>query len=175
MTPQAVLPPISTLQSLSAPDRAAVLGLLFEPSPSLSTLIDPLLDSEVQPSYPALISTVQTLLQALVSSKTPSDRELLDSILSSHPRLGEKKRETLSAQSAAEQATLGTETETHKLRELNAAYETRFGVRYVVFVNARPREDVMLDMERRIRKGTGEGERRAAVDVSLICAHQSIG
>ena len=99
-------------------------------------------------------------------------REKLHSILGSHPRLGEPKKETLSEQSRAEQRRLqeegGKET-AEKLARLNREYEDRFpGLRYVVFVNGRGREEIMRDMERRIARGNMRAEEREAVEVSYL-------
>jgi 2-oxo-4-hydroxy-4-carboxy--5-ureidoimidazoline (OHCU) decarboxylase len=57
--------------------------------------------------------------------------------LNAHPRIGERR--ALSARSAVEQ---GSEEDPQVLAELdrlNRAYEERFGFRFVVFVNGRPR------------------------------------
>ena len=88
---------------------------------------------------------------------------MLLEILSAHPRLGAKKVE--SAQSQAEQRSLGGKEERETLERLNEEYEEQFpGLRYVVFVNGRSRDEIMEDMRRRIDSGTQEGEVRAASD-----------
>lgn len=59
---------------------------------------------------------------------------------------------------------------------LNEAYEARFpGLRYVVFVNGRSREEVMGDMRRRIEGGTVEGECEAAVQAMCDIALDRVG
>lgn len=73
-------------------------------------------------------------LTTLAASSRPEDATPLFEILSSHPRLGEKKVD--SAQSRAEQKNLRAEGESEEvvegLRRLNAEYEEEFqGLRYV--------------------------------------------
>lgn len=69
--------------------------------------------------------------------------------LNAHPRIGERK---LSGRSAAEQG--GAEDEDPAvladLERLNAAYEEKFGFRFVVFVNRRPRADIVPVLEERL-------------------------
>ncbi|KAK1058771.1 hypothetical protein LTR12_002571 [Friedmanniomyces endolithicus] len=155
------LPPITSLPTSSAPQKAQILDLLFEPSTQLHTLSLPLLHNTPFPSYDALISAIGAQLSALAESSSKSDTQWLESILASHPRLGAKGVE--STQSRGEQLGLHVE-EGEELRELNEAYESRFpGLRYVVFVDGRGRGAVMEDMRRRIEGGDVGGERRAAI------------
>ena len=69
--------------------------------------------------------------------------------LAHHPRIGERR---LAGRSAAEQ---GDPTEEDQdvlaeLAELNAAYEERFGFRFVVFVNRRPRAEIVPVLRERL-------------------------
>ncbi len=95
----------------------------------------------------------------------------MHNILGSHPRLGEPKKESLSAQSREEQRKLqeggGDNAEREELARLNREYEERFpGLRYVVFVNGRGRPEIMEDMRRRIVRGDKGEEEREAIRVS---------
>ncbi|CAI6340976.1 unnamed protein product [Periconia digitata] len=158
------LAPITTLSHASDTHLKTTLDLLFEPSPPLHALALPVLKSTVFPSYTILASAIQSQLIALASSSAPEDAQKLSDILSSHPRLGEKKVE--SAQSRAEQAQLqqGAEEEKQRLAELNREYEERFpGLRYVVFVNGRPRPIIMENMRARIDRGDIQAERLEAI------------
>lgn len=165
----ATLPPIDRLPSLPAPDRAAVLDLLFEPCTALHDLANPHLASLTFSSYDDLIDHVGVLLSRLASA-SPSSVEIshLESILGAHPRLGAKKVE--SAQSQAEQAQLnrggGGVEEAQKLQELNEEYEKAYpGLRYVVFVNGRSRPVIMENMKTRIARGDIAAERADAIKV----------
>ncbi|KAF2148277.1 hypothetical protein K461DRAFT_282711 [Myriangium duriaei CBS 260.36] len=158
------LPDIDQVQALSTEQRAQVLDLLFEPSQQLHTLSVELLKSQSFESYEDLIAAVGVQLTDLAESTSSSDREWLESILGSHPRLGAKKVE--SAQSQAEQAQLqkGSTEEAEQLRKLNNEYEAKYpGLRYVVFVNGRERPVIMEDMKRRIALDDIQGERLAAI------------
>ena len=69
--------------------------------------------------------------------------------LNAHPAIGASK---LSARSAAEQ---GTEDEPETLAELdrlNREYEQRFGFRFVVFVNRRPKSEIVPVLRERLER-----------------------
>ncbi|KAH7067314.1 Oxo-4-hydroxy-4-carboxy-5-ureidoimidazoline decarboxylase [Paraphoma chrysanthemicola] len=154
------LPPTSALPHSPDSTLTTVLDLLFEPSPPLHTLTLPILRSTTFPSYDVLITAVNAQLTALATS----DNDTLSQILCSHPRLGEKKVD--SEQSRKEQAQLqgGGEEEGAKLKSLNEEYERVFpGLRYVVFVNGRPRPVIMENMRARIDRGDIVAERQEAI------------
>jgi 2-oxo-4-hydroxy-4-carboxy--5-ureidoimidazoline (OHCU) decarboxylase len=133
------LPPISTVPTLGAEERAAILDLLFEPCTQLHTLSVSTLREETFQSYDELAAAVGKQLTALFESDLKSDQEWLEVILNAHPRLGEKKVE--SELSRREQAAMGGGTaggpaaaadEEERLRGLNGRYEAVFeGLRYV--------------------------------------------
>jgi 2-oxo-4-hydroxy-4-carboxy--5-ureidoimidazoline (OHCU) decarboxylase len=129
------LPPVSTLPTLDAEERARVLDTLFEPCQQLHTLSLELLQSQKFGSYDELAAAVGEQLTDLYRSRLESDTKWLDAILSAHPRLGEKKVE--SEQSRREQAQLnqqggGGAEEAERLAQMNRTYEETFpGLRYV--------------------------------------------
>jgi len=75
-------------------------------------------------------------------------REVLDA----HPAIGQKKG--LSARSAAEQGTDDDPEVLAELARLNADYEERHGFRFVVFVNRRPKAEILLVLRDRIDNPT---------------------
>ena len=83
-------------------------------------------------------------------------KELLDA----HPPIG---GQTASARSAREQGTDDDPAVLAELAALNTAYELRFGFRFVVFVNGRPRREVVPVLEQRMLR-TREEELATAVD-----------
>jgi 2-oxo-4-hydroxy-4-carboxy--5-ureidoimidazoline (OHCU) decarboxylase len=90
---------------------------------------------------------------------TLSEDEKLEA-LNAHPAIG--ARTGLSARSAAEQ---GDDTDLETLAELarlNAEYERRFGFRFVVFVNRRPKAEILDVLRARIER-TREEELNTAV------------
>lgn len=132
MSTQPQLPPIASLPTLPPDSLTTVLTTLFEPSPHLPPLILPIISSSPTPdSYTSLITSIRTRLHTLAASSTASDREVLDSVLSSHPRLGAPKDADISALSRGEQANLNSGEVGEELGRLNGEYEGRFGVRYV--------------------------------------------
>jgi 2-oxo-4-hydroxy-4-carboxy--5-ureidoimidazoline (OHCU) decarboxylase len=71
--------------------------------------------------------------------------------LNAHPRIGERR---LTGRSAAEQGDAAAEDPAviEELARLNAAYEERFGFRLVVFVNRRPRRELLPELRRRLER-----------------------
>jgi len=92
-----------------------------------------------------------------VFARVPED-EVLEA-LNAHPRIGAPGG---SPRAAREQ---GDEVDPVVLRELdrlNRAYEDAFGLRFVVFVDGRPRSEILRVLEARIGR-TREDELRTAV------------
>jgi 2-oxo-4-hydroxy-4-carboxy--5-ureidoimidazoline (OHCU) decarboxylase len=135
------LPPISTVPTLGAEERAAILDVLFEPCTQLHTLSVSTLREKTFQSYDELAAAVGEQLTTLLESELKSDQDWLDVILNAHPRLGEKKVESeLSRQeqaamrrdAAEDPRAAEEEEEAEQLRRLNAQYESVFkGLRYV--------------------------------------------
>ena len=91
-------------------------------------------------------------------------RELSDDekkeVLDAHPAIGAK---AASARSAREQGTDDDEQVLAELADLNRAYEERFGFRFVVFVNRRPRRKIVPILRERLER-TREEELETGVD-----------
>jgi len=81
-------------------------------------------------------------------------------VLDAHPAIGARN---LSARSAAEQGA----DEAPELEGLNRAYEARFGFRFVVFVNRRPKSEIVPILRERLGR-TREQELATALDE--LCA-----
>lgn len=174
------LPDITKLSSLSVAEQTAVLDNLFEPCPTLTSLLVNLLFSRLYTSYKQLIETARSeLLNFLQNAEEDSQssgkpiNEDINSIISAHPRLGAPKEVKLSDHSSTEQKSLlGTEEQANRLRDLNQLYEKTFpGLRYVVFVNGRSRDVVMDNMKQRINRNDIKQERveafNAMCDIAL--------
>jgi 2-oxo-4-hydroxy-4-carboxy--5-ureidoimidazoline (OHCU) decarboxylase len=75
--------------------------------------------------------------------------------LAHHPRIGERR---LTGRSAAEQGEPAHEDPDvmAQLAELNATYEERFGFRFVVFVNRRPRAEIVSVLRERLERTRAE-------------------
>ena len=90
-----------------------------------------------------------------------TDREKKE-VLDAHPAIGAKR---LSARSAAEQGT----DEAPELDVLNRAYEEKFGFRFVVFVDRRPKSELVPILRARLER-TREQELATALDELVAIA-----
>jgi len=103
--------------------------------------------------------------RTLVHELPPGEkREILDA----HPAIGQ--RTGLSARSTAEQGTDADPAVLQELARLNANYEQRHGFRFVVFVNRRPKREILEVLRDRIDNPTGT-ELETALDelVAIAC------
>ena len=90
-----------------------------------------------------------TRARTLVHELPPDEkREILDA----HPAIGATK---LSKRSAAEQGADAPPEVLAELARLNAEYEARHGFRFVVFVNRRPKAEVLAVLRERIQRSRG--------------------
>ena len=104
------------------------------------------------------------LVEALAGRDDPlgSAREVMAGLpreqqveaLSSHPAIG--ARRGVSARSAAEQGSDDDPEVLAELARLNADYEARHGFRFVVFVNRRPRREILEVLRERIDRPTAD-------------------
>lgn len=104
-----------------------------------------------------LIAQMRALLPALTEEEKVAT-------LNAHPRIGEDPRR-LSARSLEEQGA----DELAELSRLNAEYERRFGFRFVVFVNRRPKTEIVKVLQARLRRSRDaemEEGLRAIVDIA---------
>ena len=96
-------------------------------------------------------------------------------VINAHPRIGERA-EQVRAQSALsfrEQGYDHDETSPEVFREsarLNEAYEQKFGFRFVVFVNRRPKEALLPVLEARLRRSRDEERTTALEEILAIAA-----
>jgi 2-oxo-4-hydroxy-4-carboxy--5-ureidoimidazoline (OHCU) decarboxylase len=95
-----------------------------------------------------------------------SDEEKLEA-LNAHPAIG--ARGGLSARAAAEQGEDVDPEVLAELARLNREYENRFGFRFVVFVNRRPKAEILAVLGDRILR-TREEELSTAVEELVAIA-----
>jgi 2-oxo-4-hydroxy-4-carboxy--5-ureidoimidazoline (OHCU) decarboxylase len=74
-------------------------------------------------------------------------------VLDAHPAIG---AEAASARSQTEQGTDDDPAVLAELAELNRAYEEKFGFRFVVFVNRRPRREIVPVLRERLGRTRGQ-------------------
>ncbi|KAI5307626.1 hypothetical protein KEM55_007803 [Ascosphaera atra] len=189
------LPPVDTLPALTRAEQCATLDLLFEPSEALHNLVLPMVAQKNYPSYPALIADVGNRIALLLRDK---EYGRLNEILGSHPRLGEKKanvselsrreQESLRAAEACGSGDAALEDPQgydqqrcqrlqhevaieNELQRWNAMYEARFpGLKFVCFVNGRPREAVIQELQQRYYRNDLQCERSEVISALCLIA-----
>lgn len=86
--------------------------------------------------------------------------------LNAHPRIGTR---ALSATAAAEQGQENDPAVLEELERLNRGYEEKFGFRFVVFVNRRPRSEILSVLRKRYAR-TREEELATAIEELVAIA-----
>ena len=86
-----------------------------------------------------------------VARALPDDEK--KEVLDAHPAIGGTPTST---RSAREQGTDDDPAVLAELAELNRAYEERFGFRFVVFVNGRPRREIVPVLRERLERARAE-------------------
>jgi len=95
-------------------------------------------------------STAELIAQMRAALPALTEAEKVET-LNAHPRIGEDPRR-LSARSLREQG----DDVLPELERLNAEYERRFGFRFVVFVNRRPKSEILEVLRRRLARSRAE-------------------
>jgi 2-oxo-4-hydroxy-4-carboxy--5-ureidoimidazoline (OHCU) decarboxylase len=90
--------------------------------------------------------------------------------LAAHPRIGQ--RVNLSEQSAREQGPDEDPVLLTALVRLNKSYEKKFGFRFVVFVDGRPRAEILSVMRQRLRNSREEELAAGLDDLVAIAFHR---
>ena len=150
------LPPIDELNRLPGAEFTEALKPLFETAPPLAK---GLLDSRPYRSYEALLDRAEVVIGGLTDDQKVA-------VINAHSRIGESAgavRQT-SALSYREQGydregVLDQEELARvyrELAELNRAYEERFGFRFVVFVNRRPKSTIVGLVRERLERPRAE-------------------
>jgi 2-oxo-4-hydroxy-4-carboxy--5-ureidoimidazoline (OHCU) decarboxylase len=85
-------------------------------------------------------------------ARTLTDEEKKE-VLDAHPAIGAAR---LSPRSTTEQGTDDDPETLAELAELNRAYEERFGFRFVVFVNRRPKREIVPILRERLERTRAE-------------------
>jgi 2-oxo-4-hydroxy-4-carboxy--5-ureidoimidazoline (OHCU) decarboxylase len=111
-----------------------------------------------------LAATEDPLRSAPAVIATLTEAEKLEA-LNAHPAIG--ARSGLSKRSAAEQGVDADPETLEELALLNAEYEERFGFRFVVFVNRRPKAEILDVLRGRIGNSH---EQELDTAVAELCA-----
>ncbi|MCC6173969.1 MAG: 2-oxo-4-hydroxy-4-carboxy-5-ureidoimidazoline decarboxylase [Chloroflexi bacterium] len=127
-------------------------------------------------SYAGLLDAAAEAIEGL----TPAEQE---AVVNAHPRIGEsaatvRQTSALSYREQGYDAEAGLPAEEVKrtyadLNRLNAAYEERFGFRFVVFVDRRPKSAIVEVLRARIRNNR-DTELRTALGEMLAIARDRL-
>jgi OHCU decarboxylase len=146
------LPPVERLNVCGPQDFAEGIRPLFEVAP----LAEALYARRPFASYEQLIDTAENLALSM-----PDGDQV--AVLAAHPRIGANAA-TMSAASYAEQgyaaeadlSAAELERVYAELAQLNELYEQRFGFRFVVFVNGRPKAAILQVLRDRLQRSRDE-------------------
>lgn len=162
------IPAIDQLNKETPEKFIEAVNTLFETAPPLAKH---LLDGRPYTSYIQLIDYAQLIC----FGNGLSQAEKLE-VMNAHPRIGASKT-GLSANSLKEQGynsqSGGISAEDEKvnaeLAELNQKYEDQYGFKFVVFVNGRPRHEIIPIIKERMAAGDREKELYIGItDMMLI-------
>ena len=157
--------PISVLNAAGPEDFAAGIRLLFEVAPPLAAA---LYARRPFVSYTHLIDAAESLARGMPIADQVA-------VLAAHPRIGANSQ-TLSAASYREQGYAAearmspaeVERTYADLANLNNVYEQRFGFRFVVFVNGRPKAEILEVLRERIQHSREQELANGLRDMFLI-------
>jgi len=130
------------------------LAAVFERAPGLAGALRLVTDDTPR----SIIAKARDVLERM------SERERI-AILDAHPRIGADPA-SLSTHSRREQAGQADAATLHTLAELNAAYEDKFGFRFVVRVAGRSKAEIVPVLRARLANGR-EHELGAGLDEFL--------
>ncbi|KAK5584649.1 hypothetical protein RB653_006264 [Dictyostelium firmibasis] len=156
--PNPTLPEIELLNSLSKSSFIECTNLLFESAPPLA---NELYEKRPFSSYQQLINDADKIIKSL----NPNDKI---QVINAHPRIGSsaaqvKKSSSISYReqncdkdSSIDQSILET------LKNLNNQYESKFGFKFVEFVNGRSKSEIIPIIEQRLNN-----EKQSELDKGL--------
>jgi 2-oxo-4-hydroxy-4-carboxy--5-ureidoimidazoline (OHCU) decarboxylase len=159
MTSTTHFPSIGELNEVSVPSFMEAVALLFEPAPRFAAWL-----AAARP-----FASDEDLLKAAARiAHRMADADQVE-LVNAHPRLG--SRDQLSAASQREQGE-AEEIIDRELDRLNAAYEKKFGFRYLVYVAGRPRVTLVSEFEAALARDRADELRRALDDTLAIAANR---
>jgi 2-oxo-4-hydroxy-4-carboxy--5-ureidoimidazoline (OHCU) decarboxylase len=142
------LPSVQRINDISPEEQEELLNNLFEPHSAIVSYLSSLFQSSYE-SYTHFIEAAYNKFREL-DPQSP----LVKEIISSHPRLGLPRGTELSEHSSKEQESLQGDDTVKEFIQLNSEYESKYpGLRFVLFVNGRDREQVKKFFKQRIARG----------------------
>ncbi len=119
---------------------------------------------ELLAEYPDPLGRARNLLSELPEAEQVE-------ALNAHPPIGARG---LEGRSATEQGSDEDAAVLRRLAQLNELYEEKFGFRFLVFVNRRPRSEIVPVLEARLERPRDE-ELETALDELVAIAHDRAG
>ncbi|SRR5258708_1459694 len=149
------LRPIAALNQLPPAEFASAVRPLFE---SAGPLEEALYAGRPYTSYDDLIERAES-----IAAQMPVEQQI--EVVNAHPRIGEdatavRSRSRLSYREQGYDREVGLPADEVQrvydaLADLNRAYEARFGFRFVIFVNKRPKAQIVDLLRDRLRNSRG--------------------
>jgi 2-oxo-4-hydroxy-4-carboxy-5-ureidoimidazoline decarboxylase len=158
--------PTFTLDSLNSLPLAGFTGAVGDVFEHATWVADAAFGHRPFPTVAALHDAMMGVVRS-----SPAERQL--AFIRAHPELGSKvRRLDLTADSQAEQGALGldslSDAEFRTFSELNAAYNEKFGIPFIICVRRHTRDSILRQFARRL-KNDADTERKAALDeIALI-------
>jgi 2-oxo-4-hydroxy-4-carboxy--5-ureidoimidazoline (OHCU) decarboxylase len=155
----APFPTVGELNEVSVTSFMEAVAMLFEPAPRFGAWL-----AAARPfaSDEDLLKAASRVAHRMAE---PDQVELLNA----HPCLG--ARSSLSDASRREQGSAADDVDS-RLAELNAAYEKRFGFRYLVYVAGRSRDELIPEFEAALGRDRVDELQRALDDSLAIAANR---
>lgn len=156
-----MIPKIDQLNESTIQEFEKNINILFETSPPLSR---DLFAARPFTSYTELIEKASGIITAM----TMDDKIIT---VNAHPRIG-APTQSLSSLSKKEQgaAEPNLEKTLERLACLNKEYEDKYGFKFVVFVNGRPRSEIVAVLEKRLQSTSREVELQTGLDAMISIA-----
>jgi OHCU decarboxylase len=159
------LVPIHSLNNCPDKEFIETVNTLFECAPPLQSA---LLHSRPFTTYVDLINQAQHHINNM------NEQDKIQ-IVNAHPRIGAPTQQ-LSELSRIEQASKQEDNLTETLKNLesfNEEYESRFGFKFVVFVNGRSRSEILKVLQQRINNSRNE-ELKTGLDSMILIARDRL-
>ena len=155
------LPPRDELNRMDTADFAGAMSRIFEAAP---LLLERLARRRPFGSYAEVVAAAREI----VTSMTEAERVAL---LASHPRIGAAGG--ASGASRREQGAPADPGVERELARLQDEYERRFGFRFIVFVDRRPREAILEVLRGRLENPREHELATGVAEYLAICADRA--
>ncbi|MCO7175025.1 2-oxo-4-hydroxy-4-carboxy-5-ureidoimidazoline decarboxylase [Sporolactobacillus kofuensis] len=149
---------LETLNRADSDHFVELLDGVFEHAPWIVKKID-----HLRP-----FSSIDTLFRAIASALTTASYEQKEALINAHPRLGSSGKMTERSTREQQQAGLQNmeEEEATAFAKLNADYEKRFDLPFIMAVRGKTKSEIYAAMEKRIHN-TKKKEFETAIDEIL--------